>query len=164
MRAQFTGSPSSPPRRVLARPAPRRGVETRAGRALLNDLDRNQNMTTSTFPTLSTPAGPISADAPSWNQQRHSQMPSHRYQDVYSRVPVPLTTRDWPANRLTTAPRWVPVDLRDGNQALAEPMDPARTRRPGTGRGCRRCRGTATRSCTPGSRCRALPVTGPHTG
>lgn len=86
-------------------------------------------MTTSTFPTLSTPAGPIPADAPSWNQQRHSQMPSHRYQDVYSRVPVPLTTRDWPANRLTTAPLWVPVDLRDGNQALAEPMDPARKRR-----------------------------------
>nr|WP_208618004.1 2-isopropylmalate synthase [Gordonia lacunae] len=56
-------------------------------------------------------------------------MPSHRYRDVYSRVSVPLTTRDWPANRLTHAPLWVPVDLRDGNQALAEPMDPARKRR-----------------------------------
>ncbi|MGH3248863.1 MAG: 2-isopropylmalate synthase [Trebonia sp.] len=56
-------------------------------------------------------------------------MPSHRYRDVYSRVDVPLTERDWPARRLTQAPLWVPVDLRDGNQALAEPMDPARKRR-----------------------------------
>ncbi|WP_433734652.1 2-isopropylmalate synthase [Nocardia sp. CA-129566] len=56
-------------------------------------------------------------------------MPSHRYRDVYDRVDVPLTQRDWPAARLTDAPLWVPVDLRDGNQALAEPMDPVRKRR-----------------------------------
>jgi 2-isopropylmalate synthase len=56
-------------------------------------------------------------------------MPSYRYRDVYSRVEVPLADRDWPARRLTRAPLWVPVDLRDGNQALAEPMDPARKRR-----------------------------------
>ncbi len=55
-------------------------------------------------------------------------MPSHRYRDVYERVSIPLTDRRWPANRLTAAPLWVPVDLRDGNQALAEPMDPARKR------------------------------------
>jgi 2-isopropylmalate synthase len=66
---------------------------------------------------------------PSWNQQRPSQMPSHRYRDVYSRVPVPLTDREWPSRRITAAPLWVPVDLRDGNQALAEPMDPTRKRR-----------------------------------
>ena len=83
----------------------------------------------STSSTLSTPTGMIPAGAPAWNRQRHSQMPAHRYRDVYSRVSVPLTTRDWPANRLTHAPLWVPVDLRDGNQALAEPMDPARKRR-----------------------------------
>jgi 2-isopropylmalate synthase len=86
-------------------------------------------MIDSTFPTLSTPAGPIPPNAPAWDRQRHSQMPSHRYRDVYSRVRVPLTARDWPAHRLTHAPLWVPVDLRDGNQALAEPMDPARKRR-----------------------------------
>lgn len=56
-------------------------------------------------------------------------MPSHRYHDVYERVSVPLTDRRWPAARLTEAPLWVPVDLRDGNQALAEPMDPERKRR-----------------------------------
>ncbi|GAC59816.1 2-isopropylmalate synthase [Gordonia sihwensis NBRC 108236] len=56
-------------------------------------------------------------------------MPSHRYRDVYRRVEVPLTTRRWPEARLTSAPLWVPVDLRDGNQALPEPMNPARKRR-----------------------------------
>jgi len=64
-----------------------------------------------------------------WNRQRPSGMPSHRYRDVFDRVAVPLAERDWPARRLTEAPLWVPVDLRDGNQALAEPMDPARKRR-----------------------------------
>lgn len=64
-----------------------------------------------------------------WNRQTASPMPSHRYRDVYGRVEVPLTQRDWPNRRLTAAPLWVPVDLRDGNQALAEPMDPARKRR-----------------------------------
>lgn len=63
--------------------------------------------------------------------QSPSPMPSHRYRDVYSRVSVPLRDdeRSWPTRRLTQAPLWVPVDLRDGNQALAEPMDPTRKRR-----------------------------------
>ncbi|KQQ52564.1 2-isopropylmalate synthase [Plantibacter sp. Leaf314] len=77
---------------------------------------------------LSTPAGPVPPHAPTWNRQRRSQMPSDRYQDLFSRVDVPLVDREWPARRLTEAPLWVPVDLRDGNQALAEPMDPARKR------------------------------------
>jgi 2-isopropylmalate synthase len=82
------------------------------------------------FSTLSTPAGPVPAGAPAWNRQRRSQMPSHRYRDVFTRTPVPsLLERRWPDNRLTAAPLWVPVDLRDGNQALVEPMDPARKRR-----------------------------------
>jgi 2-isopropylmalate synthase len=81
------------------------------------------------FPRISTPDGPVPEQAPAWNRQRHSRMPSHRYLDVYARVAVPLAERDWPTRRLTQAPLWVPVDLRDGNQALAEPMDPARKRR-----------------------------------
>lgn len=81
------------------------------------------------FPTINTPAGAIPDDAPAWNPQRHSQMPSHRYRSVYDRVEVPLAQRDWPNARITEAPLWVPVDLRDGNQALAEPMDPERKRR-----------------------------------
>ncbi|WP_342228474.1 2-isopropylmalate synthase [Nocardia wallacei] len=56
-------------------------------------------------------------------------MPSHRYRPVHERVSIPEFDRRWPTNRITEAPLWVPVDLRDGNQALAEPMDPARKRR-----------------------------------
>lgn len=55
-------------------------------------------------------------------------MPSSRYEDLFARVEVPLLGREWPTRRLTEAPLWVPVDLRDGNQALAEPMDPSRKR------------------------------------
>src|SRR5690606_22434584 len=65
----------------------------------------------------------------SWNHQTPSPMPSQRYADVFSRVSVPVENRRWPDARLTEAPLWVPVDLRDGNQALAEPMDPDRKRR-----------------------------------
>ena len=55
-------------------------------------------------------------------------MPWHRYTDVFNRVDIPVAPRDWPSKRITAAPLWVPVDLRDGNQALAEPMDPDRKR------------------------------------
>jgi 2-isopropylmalate synthase len=84
---------------------------------------------TPTFPTLRTPDGEVPAHAPQWNRQRASRMPSHRYRPVEERVAVPLTDRAWPTARLHQAPLWVPVDLRDGNQALAEPMDTARKRR-----------------------------------
>ncbi|MEU5027006.1 2-isopropylmalate synthase [Streptomyces milbemycinicus] len=81
-------------------------------------------------PALRTPHGPLPADAPSWNPQRPSAMPYHRYRSVYDRVAVPLTDdRTWPGRRIERAPLWVPVDLRDGNQALAEPMDTPRKRR-----------------------------------
>ncbi|ORI27310.1 2-isopropylmalate synthase [Rhodococcus sp. 1168] len=56
-------------------------------------------------------------------------MPSHRYRNVFDKVDVPLAERTWPDRKLTEAPLWVPVDLRDGNQALPEPMDPARKKR-----------------------------------
>ncbi|WP_157625805.1 2-isopropylmalate synthase [Mycobacterium sp. 155] len=66
---------------------------------------------------------------PTWNRQAPSGMPSYRYASVFDRVDVPLTQRHWPDARFSAAPLWVPVDLRDGNQALAEPMDPTRKRR-----------------------------------
>ncbi|MFD0340549.1 2-isopropylmalate synthase [Streptomyces sp. NPDC127117] len=81
------------------------------------------------FPTICTPRGPVPADAPRWNPQRASSMPSHRYRSAFDRVEVPLTGRTWPQARIERAPLWVPVDLRDGNQALAEPMDTPRKRR-----------------------------------
>ncbi|MEU8433260.1 2-isopropylmalate synthase [Streptomyces sp. NPDC029216] len=83
----------------------------------------------SQFPTLRTPAGGIPADAPAWNRQQPSAMPHYRYRSAHDRVPLPLTDRTWPSRRLLQAPLWVPVDLRDGNQALAEPMDTERKRR-----------------------------------
>ncbi|MFD4605796.1 2-isopropylmalate synthase [Streptomyces sp. NPDC058464] len=65
-----------------------------------------------------------------WNPQQPSPMPYHRYRPFHERVRVPVADgRDWPAARIERAPLWVPVDLRDGNQALAEPMDTPRKRR-----------------------------------
>lgn len=81
------------------------------------------------FPTLCTPRGPVPETAPRWNPQRSSSMPSHRYRSAFDRVEIPLTGRSWPQARVGHAPLWVPVDLRDGNQALAEPMDTPRKRR-----------------------------------
>ncbi|GGZ21459.1 2-isopropylmalate synthase [Streptomyces olivaceoviridis] len=66
---------------------------------------------------------------PVWNPQRPSPMPYHRYRPFQDRVSVPVADRAWPAARIERAPLWVPVDLRDGNQALAEPMDTPRKRR-----------------------------------
>jgi 2-isopropylmalate synthase len=51
------------------------------------------------------------------------QMPFAKYQPVR---PLDLSDRTWPSQRLTKAPTWCSVDLRDGNQALIDPMDPAR--------------------------------------
>jgi 2-isopropylmalate synthase len=42
---------------------------------------------------------------------------------------VDLPDRHWPSRRLTQAPRWCSVDLRDGNQSLIDPMDGERKRR-----------------------------------
>ncbi|MHC3474146.1 2-isopropylmalate synthase [Streptomyces sp. 7R007] len=64
-----------------------------------------------------------------WNPQRPSPMPYHRYRPYQDRVHVPADDRSWPSARIERAPLWVPVDLRDGNQALAEPMDTPRKRR-----------------------------------
>ncbi|WP_431981636.1 2-isopropylmalate synthase [Streptomyces qinglanensis] len=58
-------------------------------------------------------------------RQRPSGMPFHRY-GRYEAVDLP--DRTWPGNRITAAPRWLSTDLRDGNQALIDPMSPARKR------------------------------------
>ena len=55
--------------------------------------------------------------------QQPSGMPTHKYQAF---EPVKLIDRTWPDAVLTGAPRWCSVDLRDGNQALIEPMNPER--------------------------------------
>jgi 2-isopropylmalate synthase len=56
-------------------------------------------------------------------KQKNSTMPVHRYASF---IPVDLTDRTWPNKKMTKAPQWCSVDLRDGNQALIDPMDTPR--------------------------------------
>jgi 2-isopropylmalate synthase len=53
-------------------------------------------------------------------------MPIHKYRPF---PPVHLPDRQWPSRTIDKAPGWCSVDLRDGNQALIEPMGPERKRR-----------------------------------
>src|SRR5258708_2932544 len=55
--------------------------------------------------------------------QRSSGMPCHRYRPF---PPVSLPDRQWPSRTMTKAPRWLSTDLRDGNQALIDPMNAPR--------------------------------------
>ena len=61
--------------------------------------------------------------------QKPSGMPIHRYLPYQQIVAVDLPDRTWPTRTITTAPQWCAVDLRDGNQALIDPMSPTRKRR-----------------------------------
>ncbi len=60
------------------------------------------------------------------NAQQSSPMPFNRYQAF---IPISLSDRTWPNKQITKAPRWCAVDLRDGNQALIDPMTPDRKKR-----------------------------------
>ena len=62
------------------------------------------------------------------NTQTPSAMPIHRYRPFHETIPVDLPDRTWPSKKITQAPRWCAVDLRDGNQALIDPMSPERKR------------------------------------
>ncbi len=53
------------------------------------------------------------------------KMPFEKYKPFLP-LPLHLPGREWPNRRITKAPLWCSVDLRDGNQALIDPMDPAR--------------------------------------
>ena len=79
---------------------------------------------------ISTPAGEIPEGQPAWNKQRNSQMATNRYLPYDQEVQdFQLKDRTWPDKRITKAPVWCAVDLRDGNQALIDPMSPERKRR-----------------------------------
>jgi 2-isopropylmalate synthase len=62
-------------------------------------------------------------------RQTASQMPFQRYTAYQNEFVVDLPDRQWPARHVTVAPRWCAVGLRDGNQALIDPMSPERKRR-----------------------------------
>lgn len=61
-------------------------------------------------------------------QQQPSGMPFQKYAHFWD-TSLKLPDRTWPDNNVTQAPRWLSTDLRDGNQALIEPMDPRRKRK-----------------------------------
>ena len=55
-------------------------------------------------------------------------MPTHKYVPYHEQIRVSVPDRTWPDAKITQAPRWCAVDLRDGNQALIDPMSPERKR------------------------------------
>src|SRR5580765_8386276 len=61
--------------------------------------------------------------------QQPSGMPVRKYLPFDQQISVELPDRTWPTKRMTHAPRWCAVDLRDGNQALIDPMNPERKKR-----------------------------------
>ena len=58
--------------------------------------------------------------------QKPSRMPYNKYASYSEQIPFDYPERTWPGKRLQRAPRWCSVDLRDGNQALVNPMDSER--------------------------------------
>jgi 2-isopropylmalate synthase len=80
--------------------------------------------------SINTPSGAPNPGQPAWNTQRKSSMPVSRYRTFAEEVePVAVGDRTWPDRVVDRAPMWCAVDLRDGNQALIDPMSPARKRR-----------------------------------
>ncbi|GAA1175810.1 2-isopropylmalate synthase [Ornithinimicrobium humiphilum] len=76
--------------------------------------------------SIATPVAPADTHVVRRNPQQPSGMPVHRYQPFPA---IDLPDRTWPGRTITQAPRWCAVDLRDGNQALIDPMTPDRKRR-----------------------------------
>ncbi len=89
-----------------------------------NDVEPDSRVTVdpATHVTRSAPADPIA-------RQQPSRMPYHRYQPYQQQFRIDLPDRQWPSRHIEAAPRWCAVDLRDGNQALIDPMSPERKRR-----------------------------------
>ena len=79
---------------------------------------------------ITTPAGPRPDGQPAWNKQRNSSMPVKRYHPFEVEVEkIELPDRTWPDKVVDSAPQWCAVDLRDGNQALIDPMSSERKHR-----------------------------------
>ena len=74
-------------------------------------------MTSNTFGTRPQVGTPV---------QQPTPMPVGRY---HAFSPVEVPDRTWPSKKITAAPRWLSTDLRDGNQALIDPMTPSRKRK-----------------------------------
>ncbi|WP_367133436.1 2-isopropylmalate synthase [Saccharothrix sp. HUAS TT1] len=92
-------------------------------------MSTSPDVYTSGVSRIRPPARPVPGQ-PAWNPQLGTSMPVHRYRPFHEQVEtVEVPDRTWPAKRITKAPLWCAVDLRDGNQALIDPMSPARKRK-----------------------------------
>ncbi|GAA1625874.1 2-isopropylmalate synthase [Brevibacterium sanguinis] len=63
------------------------------------------------------------------NLQQPTPMPFTKYKSFQDRIVLDMHDRTWPDQVIRKAPRWLSTDLRDGNQALIDPMTPDRKRR-----------------------------------
>ena len=61
--------------------------------------------------------------------QNPTPMPFSKYKSFQDRISLDMRDRTWPDNLIRKAPRWLSTDLRDGNQALIDPMTPDRKRK-----------------------------------
>src|SRR5690606_10616561 len=105
--------PSLPRRGLVTEPVPRRGSR-HAGSPQRPRHDEGRHMNSQYYA-----GGP----------QRPSAMPIHKYVPFAQQIQVDLPDRTWPSAVISEAPRWCAVDLRDGNQALIEPMNAERKMR-----------------------------------
>jgi len=86
----------------------------------------NHAQTTSTEPGVSPVGSSHQASYETRTAQRPSPMAIGKYRPYREQLTVELPDRTWPDRYVTRAPRWCAVDLRDGNQALIEPMNAER--------------------------------------
>ncbi|GAA1952209.1 2-isopropylmalate synthase [Brevibacterium antiquum] len=61
--------------------------------------------------------------------QKPTPMPYSKYKSFQDRIALDMRDRTWPDQLIRKAPRWLSTDLRDGNQALIDPMTPERKRK-----------------------------------
>ncbi|HEU0128340.1 MAG TPA: 2-isopropylmalate synthase, partial [Pseudonocardiaceae bacterium] len=109
--------------------APKQTRTPKAADIVLTDAEPS-TFTAGSTSRIQAPVAVVPPDQPRWNLQRGSAMPAHRYRPFAQNVePVSLPDRTWPDITINHAPQWCAVDLRDGNQALIDPMSPARKRR-----------------------------------
>jgi 2-isopropylmalate synthase len=109
--------------------APKQTRTPKAADIVLTDAEPS-TFTAGSTSRIQAPVAVVPPDQPRWNLQRGSAMPAHRYRPFAQTVePVSLPDRTWPDITINHAPQWCAVDLRDGNQALIDPMSPARKRR-----------------------------------
>ena len=91
-------------------------------------MTTSASTTSASIPAVAATADPTqpvlssTGDAP----QQPSGMPTSKYLPFDQQIRVDLPDRTWPQRRITRAPRWCAVDLRDGNQALIDPMNSER--------------------------------------